>query len=138
MHYLWSSSLLFTILLEFSSASPLAKKDVTAYSKIHRQVIPGSGPKDFSRAMNRACLRYSLDCQSPAQEKLIADTVPTPSPNEKLATGGGGRGSGQVSAFPVNQDSEYICPITVGGQILNVNLDTGSSDLYMLQSSSPT
>lgn len=136
MHYLWGSSLLFTILLEFSSASPLAK-DVTAYSKIHRRVIPGSGPKDFSRAMNKASLRYSLDCQSPAQEKSIADTVPTPSPNEKLATRGGGRGSGQVSAFPVNQDSEYICPITVGGQKLNVILDTGSSDLYMLPSSSP-
>lgn len=26
-------------------------------------------------------------------------------------------------------DSEYLCPVTVGGQTLNLDFDTGSSDL---------
>jgi hypothetical protein len=26
-------------------------------------------------------------------------------------------------------DSEYLCPVTVGGQMLNLDFDTGSSDL---------
>lgn len=130
MHHLLSSSLLFTILLASSSASPLAKRDPTAYSKIHRQVIPGSGPRDFSRVRDRACLRYNLDCQTQAREELTTNTVSTASPNEKLATGGG-PGSGEVTATPVNHDSEYICPIKVGGQTLNINIDTGSSDLWV-------
>lgn len=134
MHHLLSSSLVFTILLASSSASPFAKRDPTAYSKIHRQVIPGSGPKSFATARDRACLRYNLDCQSQPREELATNTPSTASPNEKLATGGG-PGSGQVTATPVNHDSEYICPITIGGQTLNVNIDTGSSDLYILSSS---
>ncbi len=136
MHHLVSSSLLFTILLASSSASPLAKRDPTAYSKIHRQVIPGSGPRSFSKVRDRACLRYNLDCQSQAREELATNTASTASPNEKLATGGG-PGSGEVTATPVNHDSEYICPIKVGGQTLNVNIDTGSSDLYIPLSSRP-
>lgn len=138
MHHL--SSLLFTILLASTSASPvspLVKRDPTAYSKVHRQVIPGSGPRDFTRARNRACLRYNLECQSQAQEELVTNTASTAPANEKLATGGGS-GSGEVTATPVNHDSEYICPITVGGQTLNVNIDTGSSDLYIDSPSSLT
>ena len=26
-------------------------------------------------------------------------------------------------------DSEYLCPVTIGGQTLNLDFDTGSSDL---------
>ena len=36
---------------------------------------------------------------------------------------------GTVTASPEEYDSEYLCPVTVGGQTLNLDFDTGSSDL---------
>ena len=42
-----------------------------------------------------------------------------------LANGGGGT----VTASPESYDMEYLCPVTIGGQTLNMDFDTGSSDL---------
>ena len=36
---------------------------------------------------------------------------------------------GTVTANPEQYDSEYLCPVTVGGTTLNLDFDTGSSDL---------
>ena len=36
---------------------------------------------------------------------------------------------GTVPANPEQYDSEYLCPVTIGGQTLNLDFDTGSSDL---------
>jgi len=37
--------------------------------------------------------------------------------------------SGDVTANPEQYDESYLCPVTVGGQTLNLDFDTGSSDL---------
>lgn len=39
--------------------------------------------------------------------------------------------SGSVVASSYNGDSEYLCPVTVGGTVLNLDFDTGSSDLWV-------
>lgn len=44
--------------------------------------------------------------------------------------------SDEVVATPVAADSEYLVPVTVQGQELIMNIDTGSADLYV--HSSPT
>lgn len=36
---------------------------------------------------------------------------------------------GSVTATPEQYDSEYLCPVTIGGQTLNLDFDTGSADL---------
>lgn len=36
---------------------------------------------------------------------------------------------GTVTATPEEYDAEYLCPVTIGGQSLNLDFDTGSSDL---------
>lgn len=36
---------------------------------------------------------------------------------------------GTVSATPEQFDSEYLSPVTIGGQTLNLDFDTGSADL---------
>ena len=41
--------------------------------------------------------------------------------------------SGTVKASPEDAyDSEYLCPVSIGGQTLNLDFDTGSADLYVL------
>ena len=50
--------------------------------------------------------------------------------NEKVVASGGG-GSGSVVANPTLNDKEYLCPVTIGGQALNLDVDTGSADLYV-------
>lgn len=36
---------------------------------------------------------------------------------------------GTITASPSQYDSEYLCPVSIGGQTLNLDFDTGSSDL---------
>lgn len=36
---------------------------------------------------------------------------------------------GTVTATPEEYDAEYLCPVSVGGTTLNLDFDTGSSDL---------
>ncbi len=41
----------------------------------------------------------------------------------------GKRQDSAVTATPDNQDVEYTCPVSIGGQTLNLDFDTGSADL---------
>jgi len=50
-------------------------------------------------------------------------TVPT---NVKAAAT-----DGSVTATPEQYDAEYLCPVTIGGQTLNLDFDTGSADLFV-------
>lgn len=40
-------------------------------------------------------------------------------------------GDGTVGANPAANDEEYLCPVSIGGQTLNLDFDTGSSDLWV-------
>ena len=42
-----------------------------------------------------------------------------------------GTDDGTVPANPEQYDQAYLEPVTVGGQTLNLDFDTGSSDLYV-------
>ena len=37
--------------------------------------------------------------------------------------------TGSVTATPQQYAAEYLCPVTIGGQTLNLDFDTGSADL---------
>lgn len=37
--------------------------------------------------------------------------------------------TGSVTATPEQYDESYLCPVSVGGQTLNLDFDTGSADL---------
>ncbi|KAL9606639.1 MAG: hypothetical protein Q9179_000225 [Wetmoreana sp. 5 TL-2023] len=41
---------------------------------------------------------------------------------------------GTVTTTPEQYDSEYLTPVTIGGQTLNLDFDTGSSDLWVFSS----
>jgi len=44
---------------------------------------------------------------------------------------------GTVVATPTEYDSEYLCPVTIGGETLQLDFDTGSSDLWVFSSEQP-
>ncbi|TKA71063.1 hypothetical protein B0A55_07231 [Friedmanniomyces simplex] len=46
--------------------------------------------------------------------------------------------SGEVAANPEQYDESYLCPVTVGGQTLNLDFDTGSADLWVFSTLTPS
>lgn len=46
--------------------------------------------------------------------------------------------TGQVTASPESDDSEYLCPVKVGSQTLNLDFDTGSADLWVFSNLLPS
>lgn len=53
-----------------------------------------------------------------------------PAPSDVQAAASASQGT--VTATPEQYDAEYLCPVTIGGQTLNLDFDTGSADLYVL------
>lgn len=59
------------------------------------------------------------------------DTFPSTNFAPKLAAANNGNTTedGEVSASPTQNDAEFLSPVTVGGQTLVLNFDSGSSDM---------
>ena len=47
------------------------------------------------------------------------------------STAGTGAQTGKVAAAPQPNDSEFLEQVNIGGQMLTMDFDTGSSDLYV-------
>ena len=74
----------------------------------------------------------------PVQSSAAVDATSVASATSAYATAvasatasasSGDDGSGEVTATPEENESEYLSPVTIGGQKLNLNFDTGSADL---------
>ena len=75
-----------------------------------------------------------------AEDGVVAEPVrlgAPKTPHLKQSAAAGGHAVGLVSATPANQGIEYISPIMVGGQTINVALDSGSADLWVFSSRLP-
>ena len=99
-------------LVALVAASPIEIPNTKAAFSVHQTVA-----KPFIRSGPAAVVAIyrKFSKQVPADVKVAATN-----------------NDGTVSAAPELFDSEYLCPVNIGGQILNMNLDTGSSDLYVL------
>src|SRR5690242_14611737 len=81
-------------------------------------------------------VHHSLQLPRPQSAPTLQRRGHTPSyytcPLTKGGTSTGSQTSGAGSIID-NKRLRYLFPITVGGQILNVELDTGSSDTWIIQ-----
>ncbi len=133
MNHSLSSLLTFACLLASTFATPV-KRD-GSYSKIFRQAVAPNlrnGVVELDRTFRKYGIAspQALSDAVTEQRNAIASGA-APVANEKVATSGG-EGSGSVVANPMLHDNEYLSPVTIGGQAMTLDVDTGSADLYVL------
>src|SRR6266536_779638 len=69
-----------------------------------------------------------LNALTDALNGLLGDGADT---QTGAAATNGSTGAGEVTATPENGDIEYLSPVTIGGQTINMDFDSGSSDLWV-------
>jgi aspergillopepsin I len=98
------SSLSALAIVSLAAASPIrrAKQAFTVHQDVAKPFTPGPVQ------MWKTYQKYGV---APPPDVLAAAT------------------DGTVTATPEQYDAEYLCPVTIGGQTLNLDFDTGSADL---------
>ena len=96
-------------LIALTNASPIEPRGLAFTVK---QSVAKDAIKSGPAAMAATYAKYSK--QAPAN-----------------VTAAAANNDGTVAADPTQYDSEYLCPVSIGGQTLNLDFDTGSSDLYV-------
>lgn len=82
---------------------------------------------DGTIALRKAYNKFGLNDFGMIPELDVSTTlIPF---SEVAASGGSGTDNGQVSATSSQNDAEFLSPVTVGGQTLAMDFDTGSSDM---------
>ena len=102
-------------LISITSASPVEKRK-EAFS-VHQTI-----PKPFIKS-------------GPAAVAAVYKKYGGTAPKDVLAAAAANDGT--VTTTPEQYDSEYLTPVSVGGQTLNLDFDTGSSDLWVFSSELP-
>lgn len=102
MYNLAQLALASATLLSVTVASPLEKRGSFSVTQVPNLKFVPNGPAAYARALQK----YG-----------------------KTLTAGAGN-DGSVTATPSDPyDTEYVCPVSIDGQTLKLNFDTGSSDL---------
>lgn len=96
----------------------------------------GAGTVDANQGNVVSDALSSVTSSVAAANRVATSNKASPS----LGTGGTAAGSeqGEVSADSQSNDLEYTSQIQVGGQTIQVNFDTGSSDLWLFNTKMPS
>ncbi|KAJ2902527.1 penicillopepsin [Zalerion maritima] len=128
------------LLAPFVAAAPqkLQKRGVFKVERVKNEKFTGrSGPKALIKAYRKFGMPLPqglLDAMgnsgtSSVQSVSIQETnitVPAAGINETATPG-----TGLVTATPEANDVEYLAPVNIGGQTINLDFDSGSSDLWV-------
>ena len=122
MHFVGQLVLAFALLAALVAASPeLSKRRVTfSVKQVQRKVH--AKPHAGYNALRKAMVKYGH--KAPALKKAT--------PGKKLATTNAkdaGPNDSTEKATPDDQDTQYVCEVSVAGSKYRLNFDTGSSDL---------
>ena len=137
MHQSLASLLSLALLVSSTAAAPTAEAD--SYAKVHRVPTGSDRQKNGPIAVEKVYRKYGWDmppglseAASSAREKISTTQSNSGGAQavQNLAQGQPKLQSiGSITATPQQHNSEYLCPIHVGQQELQLDLDTGSSDL---------
>ncbi|KAI1875170.1 hypothetical protein JX265_004228 [Neoarthrinium moseri] len=94
------------------------------------------GPLAIARAYTKFGLTFPDDLSSVIEQLLEELGLLKGNKGNSTAVAG----QGEVAAIPEMFDSEYLCPVQIGTppQTLNLDFDTGSSDLWVFSSLTPS
>jgi hypothetical protein len=115
MHSLQQLIFLSALLANIVLGSPTPQLQKRSFTHVVRRRLPGNGPTAGLNAIQQAYRKYGFDLPSDmvgASDKAVA-----------------GAQIGSVAANPEPNAAEYLSPVSIGGQTLNLDFDTGSSDL---------
>jgi len=149
---------LYGLLATFADASPVEKR--SNIQKRGHFVVPRVPNENFkghdgTRQLIKAYRKFSMPMPPGLLEAMAAQAANNPEPVKaesvkaeglkSFATSGtnatngtnaaaGAPGTGLTTATPIRNDVEYVSPIKIGGQTINVDFDSGSSDLWVFTS----
>ena len=148
MHSLLHALLLVGLLAVLGVASP-ARFEKRSF-KVERVKNANFGGHNGPRALMKAYQKYSMPIppqllnaiarQNEEKAQLNnkkASVNPKAGANNGTAARNGTAGVGLVTATPEPQDVEYLSPVNIGGQTLNLDFDSGSSDLWVFSTQLP-
>lgn len=121
MHGLLQFVLAVATLASFSSAAPADKQPVSfTVTQVANEKYKPNGPA----ALAKAYAKYG---------KQLPENLAS------LVKGKSSDDDGSVTASPADSyDSEYLCPVDIGGQTVHLDFDTGSADLWVFSTSLPS
>ncbi|KAF6805673.1 eukaryotic aspartyl protease [Colletotrichum sojae] len=143
------SLVLFFGLLAVADASPVEKRGNIQKRSFLVPRVPNENFKghDGPRQLIKAYRKFSMPIPQGLLDAMEAQAAKNPEPPvqaegfKSLAAGAtnqsaaaGQPGTGLVTATPIRNDVEYVSPIKIGGQEVNVDFDSGSSDLWVFTS----
>ncbi|KAI1653755.1 acid protease [Daldinia decipiens] len=131
-------------LLALASASPVRVQKRGVY-KVERVANPNYTGRNGPRALLKTLRKYRMPIPASVagaaqqQTEMISKREPKrgkgKAHGQKGQNGGAAaNGTGLVTATPEANDVEYLAPVTIGGQTLNLDFDSGSSDLWVFNS----
>ncbi|KAK3948335.1 aspartic peptidase domain-containing protein [Pseudoneurospora amorphoporcata] len=140
---------ILSVLLSLVVAAPLTKRSF----KIERVRNPNFKGRNGPRELLKAYRKYRMPVPQPlldAMNNQTNGTLPiittitetdtaqkcctpnTPQPGASGSSGTEAAGEvGVVTATPEQDDVEYLAPVKIGGQTINLDFDSGSSDLWV-------
>jgi hypothetical protein len=119
---------LFAIFITLVLSTPVKQHRKRSF-KVKRVEVPNykaDGPKAYKRAL----MKFGFDDISFKPDGEVANRI-------KAATAASissGNEDGETPAAPTQNDAQFLSPVTVGGQVLIMNFDSGSSDTYVFGS----
>jgi aspergillopepsin I len=107
----------------------IAERDIFSRSNNRRVVEVDGGTKPSgAEALKAAYIKYGWSVPEPVAKAATTATPNAASPAVQ---------SGSVQATDLPNDKAYYVPVTVGQQKFLLNMDTGSSDLWVFSSAMP-
>lgn len=94
------------------------------------------GGKAAAKGVVTVTLTYTANAQPTSTGAAASASTAAVFPNS-TGNAGNGTGVGEVAATPEASDVEFLSPVQIGGQTLNMDFDSGSSDLWVFNTQLP-
>ncbi|KAF2494086.1 acid protease [Lophium mytilinum] len=140
--------LLVALLATVALAAPTPAKLVGRSFKVPRSINTASkrqlnGMDAITKAYRKykwgiiGAKRHHRGKKHGVKQPLSQGNATTPG-NAAPSTAPASNGTGEVAATPENNDALFLSPVKIGGQTLNMDFDTGSSDLWVFNTALST